>query len=162
VVAFTPGIRPAPDGGRASPYAPSTADEGTLVSNVQTVESIYAAFGRGDIPAILARLAEDVEWDVHMSDIGVPWLRPLRGRSEVPQFFQSLGALEFRRFEPKTLLENGDVVVAIIGLTVVVKSTGRTIVEEDEMHIWRFDRQGRVQGFSHKVDTHQHWLAFRG
>ena len=33
------------------------------VSNLATVRGIYAAFGRGDIPAILDALAEDVEWE---------------------------------------------------------------------------------------------------
>jgi uncharacterized protein len=30
--------------------------------NVQLVQEIYAAFGRGDIPAALDALAHDVEW----------------------------------------------------------------------------------------------------
>jgi hypothetical protein len=60
------------------------------------------------------------------------------------------------------VLENAGLVVAIIDVTFIVKATGRTITEEDEVHIWRFDDRGRVARFSHKVDTHQHWLAFRG
>jgi ketosteroid isomerase-like protein len=31
--------------------------------NIATVQEIYAAFGRGDIPAILDRLAEDIDWE---------------------------------------------------------------------------------------------------
>ena len=132
------------------------------MSNVHTVQDIYAAFGRGDIPAILAHLADDIEWDHGMSDAGVPWLQPLKGRNEVPKFFQALSGLEFLKFEPKTLLENADVVVAIIDVTLIVKATGRTITEVDEVHIWRFDDRGRVARFCHKVDTHQHWSALRG
>lgn len=30
--------------------------------NTQTVMDLYAAFGRGDLPAVLAALADDVEW----------------------------------------------------------------------------------------------------
>lgn len=29
---------------------------------IERVQQIHAAFGRGDIPAILAALADDVEW----------------------------------------------------------------------------------------------------
>ena len=94
------------------------------MSNVQTVQNIYAAFGRGDIPAILAHLAENIEWEYGMSNAGVPWLQPRKGRAEVPKFFQSLGALDFRQFEPKTLLEGRDIAVALIDLTVVVRATG--------------------------------------
>ena len=31
-----------------------------------------------------------------------------------------------------------------------------------EVHIWRFDGQGRVARFCHRMDTHKHWLALRG
>ena|SRR5688572_13687226 len=132
------------------------------MSNVQKIQSVYAAFGRGDIDAILAVLADDVEWEYGLSDAGVPWLEPRRGRAEVPKFFQSLSGLEITRFEPKTLLESGNVVVALIDVSAVVKATGRTINEEDEAHIWHFGGDGLVTRFCHKVDTHQHWAAVHG
>ena len=31
--------------------------------HTETVREIYASFERGDLPAILKRLAEDVEWE---------------------------------------------------------------------------------------------------
>lgn len=103
----------------------------------------------------------DVEWEPGTADVGVPWLKPRRGRAEVPGFFEALSALDIRKFQPKTLLERDNVVVAIIGLEFVVKSTAHTVQEEDEVHIWRFDDQGRVASFCHKVDSHQHWLALQ-
>ena len=36
--------------------------------NVKTVQSIYEAFGRGDLPAILDAVTDDVDW---ASDAGV-------------------------------------------------------------------------------------------
>ena len=36
-------------------------------SNAATVADAYAAFGRGDVPAVLDRLAPDVAWE-HWSD----------------------------------------------------------------------------------------------
>ena len=132
------------------------------MSNIPTVQSIYAAFGQGDIPAILGHLAEDIEWEYSIADAGVPWLQPRKGRAAVPKFFESLDALDFQKFQPKTLLESGNVVVALIDLAVVVKATGRPIVEEDDVHIWQFDSQGRVTKFCHRLDTHRHWLALRG
>lgn len=131
------------------------------MSNAETVQKMYAAFGAGDIPAILGHLAEDVEWEYGMADAGVPWLQPRRGRAQIPHFFASLGALEFQKFQPKTVLEGGNVVVALIDVAIVVKATGRVIVEEDEVHIWHFDDHGLVVRFAHRVDTYQHWLAFK-
>jgi ketosteroid isomerase-like protein len=132
------------------------------VSNTQTVQTIYSSFGQGDIPTILSHLAEDIEWEYGMLDAGVPWLKPRKGLGEVPKFFESLGALEIQKFQPKSLLESGNLVVALIDVALVVKATGRAIVEEDEVHIWHFDSKGRVTRFCHKVDTHKHWLALRG
>lgn len=132
------------------------------MTNIETVQEIYAAFGRGDVPAILDHLAEDVEWDYAVGKVDVPWLRPRRGRAEVPGFFHALGALEFTRFEPKTFLEGGDVVVVLLDVGITVRETGQRLAEEDEVHIWRFDPRGRVTRFTHKLDTHAHRTALRG
>lgn len=40
--------------------------------HAKTVEAIYAAFGRGDIPGILAALRENVEWEHDAVDQGIP------------------------------------------------------------------------------------------
>jgi uncharacterized protein len=132
------------------------------LSHIPTVQSIYAAFEKGDIPIILGHLAENVEWEYGTLDAAVPWLQARTGLAEVPKFFEALGALEFQKFQPKILLESGNLIVALIDLAVVVKATGRPIVEEDEVHIWHFDAQGKVSRFCHRLDTHKHWLALQG
>jgi uncharacterized protein len=86
------------------------------MSNIETVQEMYAAFGRGDVPAILEHLADDVRWD-HWPDgsgaqrRGVPWLAARTGRDEVAGFFESLSALEIHGFAPRAFLE-GDGMVA--------------------------------------------------
>ena len=132
------------------------------MGNLDTVQQIYAAFGRGDIPAILERLADSIEWEYGVNSTDVPWLQPWRGRADVAQFFQAVAGLQIHRFEPKTFLEGGDVVVALIDLEATVQATGKRIVEDDEVHIWYFDSHGQVSRFRHRVDTHQHWVAYRG
>lgn len=81
------------------------------MSHIETVQAIYAAFGRGDVPAILGHLAADVEWEYGNKDAGVPWLKPRRGRDSVVEFFQALGAVDFTKFEPKTMLAQGNLVL---------------------------------------------------
>ncbi len=132
------------------------------MSNLPTVQSIYAAFGSGDIPAILGRLRDDVEWEYGLADSGVPWLQRRRGRADVAMFFQSLAALEFRKFEPTAMFESGNMVVALIDIELLVKATGKTISEEQETHIWTFDEAGQAMRFTHKVDSLQHYRAFVG
>jgi len=50
------------------------------MNSVAVIEAIYAAFGRGDIPAILAQLHGDVEWEYAQPSTDVPWFQPRRGR----------------------------------------------------------------------------------
>ncbi len=122
---------------------------------IETVRHLYAAFGRGDIATILAALADDVDWE-HDNLAPVPWLQTLKGREQVPRFFDVLMTqIEITRFEPTLLLGEGDTVVALIDLRCTVRATGREIVEPDEVHIWRFNARGQVQRFRHRVDTWQ-------
>ena len=130
------------------------------MDNAATVQGIYEAFGRGDIPAILERLSDDVAWDAWPEETsgqraGIPWLLERRGRDQVGEFFQTLGALEFHRFEPHTIIADGDRVVALIATDVAVRETGRRF-SDDELHLWVFDDGGRVSEFRHYVDTGKH------
>jgi uncharacterized protein len=130
------------------------------MSNQETVHQIYAAFGRGDIPGILDRLAPAVRWD-HWPDgggaqrHGVPWPQPRTGREEVGGFFETLAGLEFHRFEPTALIGDGDRVVALIDVDVTVRATGERF-RDAELHLWTFDGDGRVAEFRHFVDTAKH------
>jgi ketosteroid isomerase-like protein len=132
------------------------------VANIPTVQQIYQAFGQGDVPTILSHLAEDVVWEYGVNSTDVPWLQPRRGRTQVAGFFEALAAVEMQSFVPKAFFEAGDAVVVLADFAATVRSTGRQIVEEDEVHIWRFDSRGQVRQFRHRADTHQHWAAYTG
>jgi ketosteroid isomerase-like protein len=126
------------------------------MDHIATVQELYAAFGRGDIPAILDRIADDVEWDPAPNagqEAGVPWLAHRVGRHGVAEFFASLAPLEFPRFEPHTYLANDDQVAVLISLEFRVKSTGHTVAE-DEVHV--LDATGQVSAYQHFVDTAKH------
>lgn len=132
------------------------------MSNIETVKAIYEAFGRGDIAAIMDFMADDIQWEYGMADNGVPWLRSRTGRDGAGQFFASLADVEFHTFEPRLLLEADDMVVALVDVSFTVKKTGVLVSEENEIHIWTFDADGKVSRFCHKLDTHQHWVACGG
>ncbi len=125
------------------------------MSPTETVQQIYAAFGRGDIPFILAQLAEDVDWE-HDNVSPVPWLQPLKGRAQVPRFFDALMSnIEITEFVPTFFGAHGDTVVSLVNLKFTVRATGKPVVEPDEVHIWRFNAAGQVQRFRHRADTWQ-------
>ncbi len=132
------------------------------MSNAETVQQIYAAFGRGDVRAILAKLADDVVWEYGVSSTDVPWLQPRRGKEGAAKFFESLGGLDIHRFGVSTIAASGQTVLSLFHIEATVKATGKRFVEEDEVHVWHFDDRGRVARFRHRADTHQHWRAFHG
>jgi uncharacterized protein len=131
---------------------------GRAMDHIATVKDIYAAFGRGDIAAILDHMADDVEWDPGATsgrEAGVPWLAHRTGRDGVAGFFASLEPLEFPLLDQHTFLSNDHQVVAIISLEARARATGHAIAEE-EVHLWTFDDAGLVSGFQHFVDTAKH------
>lgn len=131
------------------------------MKNLQTVQTIYAAFGRGDVPAILEQLADNVDWEYGYRNTPnpVPWLQPKTGKAGVAEFFSSLGELEIQKFAPTAILEGDHLVVALIDLEGTVKSTGKHIVENGEVHIWHFNQDGKVARFRHCADTYQQAMA---
>jgi ketosteroid isomerase-like protein len=137
------------------------------MSNIDTVQAMYGAFGRGDIPAILEQMADDVSWEAWeventAQDAGVPWVRPRSGRDGVTEFFQEIGeGLEFHDFEPVNLLEGGNQVAATIRIDFTVKATGERR-QDEEIHLWTFGSDGKVTGMRHYLDTAKHIKAAKG
>jgi ketosteroid isomerase-like protein len=120
-----------------------------------TVRAMYQAFQRGDIPAVLDRLAPDVRWedwpDHHAQKAGVPWLKPLRGRDAVVQFFQLIGGYKFHRFDVLAVMGGPTHACGLIAVDIELP-TGKRFTDE-EMHLFEFNEKGQVVLFRHYVDT---------
>lgn len=130
---------------------------------IATVQQIYTAFGRGDIPGILALLADDIEWEYGAFPNPVPWLAPLRGRDQVPAFFEALlSRVEMNVFVPKHVMTDGRLVVAVCDVEFTVRATGKRVVERDEVHLWHVDDRGLMQRFRHRCDTWQQAMSLEG
>jgi uncharacterized protein len=56
--------------------------------NVELLNGAYEAFGRGDVPAVLAILDENIAWDA--PEI-LPHRIPVGGRDDVAAFFRNIG-----------------------------------------------------------------------
>jgi ketosteroid isomerase-like protein len=122
--------------------------------NSATVQNIYAAFGGGDIPAVLAQLSDDVAWDCGYDGTAIPFLTPRNGLAEVAEFFQGLAGLEFRKFEVLNILEGGNQVAAVVDLDLVVRATGKPVVDQ-ELHLWTIGDDGKVTAFRHFADVEE-------
>jgi len=130
------------------------------MNHVEATKAMFEAFARGDVHAILERLAPDVEWEYGVISHDVPWYQARRGRAEAARFFQSLAAVEFHQFQPKAFLGHDDTVVVLLDADYSVKTTGKHVVYEDAVTIWKFNAAGQVARFAHRIDTHQAWLAY--
>ncbi len=130
-----------------------------MSDNVSTVMEIYAAFGRGDVAWILDQLADDVSWDEHLRDTGLPYLAPGRGKDHVLGFFGHLAAnFQIDRFEPGPICDGGDAVT--VPLTVGGRIVdGGDVPPNREAHEWVFDAAGRVAEFRHILDLALHERA---
>ncbi len=126
--------------------------------NVETVQSSYEAFGRGDVQAILDCCAEDVRWEHHPTgnsaqDRDVPYMRPRGGRDAVAGFFHDMEeGYELHSFNPHSFLAGDGQVAAVVEFDLTVKATGKRIRDE-EVHLYEFDSDGNVATFRHFLDT---------
>jgi uncharacterized protein len=129
-----------------------------------TVAEIYAAFGRGDVPALLDYLAEDVTWEHWAAwtphKAGVPWLQPRTGKAGALEFFQIVGAWTISEFQVLDLMVGERQVSAQI--VIEARLPNGTTLRDEEMHLWTFDAAGKVSRFRHYVDTAKHIAAAQG
>ncbi len=122
----------------------------SVQENVQLVKDGYAAFSRGDIPGLLALLAEDVEW--HIPGPGLPLAGTYRGRDGVANFFQKLAAeTEILDFQPREFVAEGDRVLVVGWERAQVKATNRT-AEADGIMSFTL-RNGKIATVREYTDT---------
>jgi uncharacterized protein len=119
--------------------------------NIEVVKKGYEAFGRGDIPGLLAQLDPNVSW-VAFGPPDLPTAGERRGHQGVAEFFQQLAAIvDITRFETKEFISQGDRVVVIGEGTEKVKATGK-VVEFHFAHVFGL-RDGKVVSFVDYVDV---------
>ena len=132
---------------------------------LSTVGKIYEAFGKGDIPTILAQMADDEQWEAWADNsaqkAGVPWLQARQGKDGVLAFFQVLGGMPVKDFQVVSLMAGGNQVAAEFVIEVEVPTTGGHYRDE-EIHLWTFNEAGQVSRLRHYTDTAKHIAAATG
>lgn len=123
-------------------------------TQLDTVQAIYAAFGRGDLPGLLELLDPDVDWSADVPAPGaelVPMLHRGRGRDAARAYFAGVGQLEFHAFDVQAFHADGDVVLAEVHFEATHRTTG-TRLSMDEIHRWVV-RDGRAVQYRPYLDT---------
>ncbi|MEJ2889117.1 nuclear transport factor 2 family protein [Actinomycetospora aeridis] len=120
--------------------------------NAALVRGAYEDFGRGDIPAVLGFLADDVVWTESAGGL-------YGGTYEGPQavlegIFARVGA-EWDGFvvDLERVLADGDAVVGVVTYRGTYRATGRSVVARGA-HVWEV-RDGRAIRVEQFTDTAQ-------
>jgi uncharacterized protein len=120
---------------------------GLVATGVEVVQEAYDAFGRGDIPAVLGLLDENVDWRTPES---VPHGGDFQGREAVGGFFAGIAerwdgfAVDFDQ-----VVDGGETVVGIGRARGNLKGTGDA--EYGFTHVFTV-QDGRVVRFREYVD----------
>lgn len=119
---------------------------------IETISSLYEAFGRGDIEFIVGLLTDDVDWASCPDSDVAPWHGVHRGPAEVPGFFKALGdALQITEFTPLSFGSNDTDVMVVTRWGATAPATGKSATM-DIHHWWRF-RDGKIYFYRGTEDT---------
>jgi len=121
-------------------------------SNAQLIRSLYEAFGRGDIPAVLGAFDQNVLWEEAEN---MPYAdgNPYRGPQAVAGgVFQRLGT-EWSGFRTNVqqIIDGGQSVVVLGRYEGTFKKTGKA-VNAQFVHVWTL-RDGKITKFQQFGDT---------
>src|SRR6185312_880528 len=110
---------------------------------------------------ILEMMSEDVEFDPWANSFaqraGVPWLQQRTGRDGVAEFFGLVGQFDIAEFSVLDIMAGERQVAAEIVIDTKVPGGGR--LRDEEMHLWSFDADGKINRLRHYADTAKHIAA---
>jgi len=119
-------------------------------SNINTIQDLYSAFGRGDVATILNHLTDDIRWVSHLDSI-VPWAGDFSGKARVPKFFDAIfHSVDVEVFNPQEWVAQGDTVISIGEFGCKGKATGKSTLAR-WIFIWKF-KDGRVASYEQFED----------
>jgi uncharacterized protein len=118
--------------------------------SIEFVQSVYGAFARGDVPAVLGAFADDIEW--HEAE-GMPYGGVYHGGEAVAQnvFGPIAEDVEGFAIVADEFIGSGETVAAVVRYTGTGKATGR-VLDLAVVHIWDI-RDGKLARFRQFADT---------
>jgi uncharacterized protein len=118
--------------------------------SAEVVEGIYEAFGRGDVPTVLAAMADDIEW---YEAEGMPYGGVHHGPDAAAQNVLGPLAQDIPDFAatPEELIASGDTVAVVAHYTGTGKATGKEL-DLRVVHVWDV-RDGKIARFRQFADT---------
>ena len=121
-----------------------------MTTNKEIIETAYANFAQGDVPAALGAMAEDIQW---VEADGFPLAGTYVGPQNVLEgVFMRLGEIgDDFAVMPDQFVAEGDTVVALGNYTWKNKSSGEP-ASVKMVHVWTV-ADGKAVAFQQYVDT---------
>ena len=120
-----------------------------LEKNIQTVKAFFAAIGGGDREALLALVAEDIEWIIPGEDW--PLAGTYRGHAGLANLLGTASQSIETSTEPREFVAQGDRVLVVGFARGRIKATNKTF--EDDWIFAITVRDGRLTRIREYVDT---------
>jgi uncharacterized protein len=119
--------------------------------SVAVVRGLYEAFAKGEVPAVLGGMTEDMEWN---EAEGMPQGGTYRGPSAVAENVFGPITQDVSDFAvtPEEFIASGDTVAALVRYTGTGSKSGKTL-DLVAVHIWdvRDDKVSRMRQFADTV-----------
>jgi ketosteroid isomerase-like protein len=120
-------------------------------ANAKTIMSVYEAFGRGDVAAILDAVTDDVDWASEANPAVAPWHGVRHGKEAVAGFFADFGStMEVEEFTPISVATD---VLTVVRFRAWSRAAGKTAAM-DLHHYFTF-RDGKIAYYRGTEDTAQ-------
>ena len=123
--------------------------------NIKTIQTVYEAFGRGDVNTIVDTVTDDVDWASDTSSSAAPWYGVRKGKDGVLAFFQAFGSeMDVDQFEPVSFAANDDGEVhTVVKFKATRRSNGKSV--SMNLHHWFQLQDGKVRFYRGTEDTAQ-------
>ena len=129
--------------------------------NIKAIQSVYEAFGAGDVAAILDAVTEDVDWASDTASTAAPWYGVRHGKDQVRGFFEAFGSeMDVEQFDLVSIAGNDTDVHTVVRMKATRRSSGKSI--EMNLHHYFVLDDGRISYYRGSEDTAQTEALFRG
>ena len=121
----------------------------SIEKNIQTVKDFFAAIGRGDKEALLALVAEDIEWIIPGEDWPLAGTR--RGHAGLADLLETASKSIETSTEPREFVAQDDRVMVVGFASGKIKATNKTFKDD-----WVFDitvQNGKLTKIREYIDT---------
>ena len=121
-----------------------------MSTNTDLIRSLYEAFGRGDVPTVLAALDPQIEWiDAEGFPTAGTYIGPDAVVNEV--FGPLMSDWDGFSVTANELIDGGDTIVSLGRYAGTFKATGKAM-SADFAHVWTL-RDGKAVRFRQYVDS---------